>query len=301
MNKPNLFIAGAPKCGTTALYDYLRHHDNICLSWPTKEPHYFLLDFPGLRGVKSMAEYLSLWDRCTVKHLALGEASVWYLFSEIALELIREFSNDAKIIVMLRNPVELVQSMHNQNLYSFYEDERDFEKAWRLQPMRSKGLRIPHMAREPLLLQYTRVAKLGDQMERLLTIFPDHQVKAVLFDDFVADTRYVYEDVLSFLGVPSDGRIRFPVINESKTHRSYAVSKTLMKRPEWMSVARDRICDKLGITYTGVGTLILNINTKSFKRRPISESFRRELIGEFEDDIKKLGRIIGRDLSHWLM
>ena len=107
---PNFFIVGAPKCGTTALCEYLKYHPNVFMSTP-KEPHYFAEDFERYRHVKTEDKYLALFGDCNDRHLMIGEASVFYLRSTRAVSLIRDFNPDAKIIVMLRNPVDMVYSL----------------------------------------------------------------------------------------------------------------------------------------------------------------------------------------------
>ncbi len=138
MPKPNVFLIGAPKCGTSSLYTYLRGHPQIFMSY-FKEPHYFCTDFPGLRRFPSEAEYLSLFEEATRRHSLIGEASSRYLYSVEAVAGIERFAKDARYIVMLRNPVDLVYSLHGQLVYQYTESERDFETAWRLQDLRLGG------------------------------------------------------------------------------------------------------------------------------------------------------------------
>jgi len=226
---PNFFIVGAPKCGTTALSRYLGQHHNIFISTP-KEPHFFASDFKNHRAIGSFEEYQKLFATCSREHLAVGEASVWYLYSQVAVRNIFDFNKQSKIIVMLRNPIDLVYSLHSQHIYAFYEDREQFQTAWELQEERSRGQKIPRMCRQPELLQYGKVGKLGEQLERVLEIFPRCQVKMILFDDFKAETKRVYVDVLSFLGVPDDQREDFPVINQNKAHRLMWLSQILQNR-----------------------------------------------------------------------
>src|SRR5690349_11034979 len=148
--KPNFFIVGAPKCGTTALYEYLRHHPNIFLP-KVKEPHFFATDLGAYPSVKTMDQYLGLFHDSNEAQVRIGEASVYYLRSDTALPKIREFNPAAHIIAMFRNPVEMVHALHSQLLYVGIEDVPDFEAAWRLQDPRSRGLHIPPRIRSPLL------------------------------------------------------------------------------------------------------------------------------------------------------
>ena len=142
MTKPNFFIIGAPKCGTTALSEYLKDHPQIYFSDP-KEPHYFTFDFEQYRLTKTLEEYLELFAAATPQHQAVGEGSVFYLYSSVALEKIREFDPQAKIIVMLRNPIDMIYSFHSQLLFSADESETSFEQAWRTTGYTTAGKKYP--------------------------------------------------------------------------------------------------------------------------------------------------------------
>ena len=114
-NKPDFFIVGAPKCGTTALYTYLKQHPEIFMS-PQKEPQFFANDVLGdRRHTCTWAEYLSCFAAARGAK-RIGEASVAYLGSPCAPKQIKMFNPAAKIIIMLRNPVDMMHSLHNQRL-----------------------------------------------------------------------------------------------------------------------------------------------------------------------------------------
>jgi uncharacterized protein with GYD domain len=127
--RPNFVILGAPKCGTTALSEYLREHPRVFVSRP-KEPHYFCddWDYYYAPGERTQEHYLHLFDDATDDHLAIGEASVWYLYSTTAARNIAAFDPAMRVIVMVRNPVELVPSLHSQLRYMLDEDEPDPER-----------------------------------------------------------------------------------------------------------------------------------------------------------------------------
>ncbi|HEX6669849.1 MAG TPA: sulfotransferase domain-containing protein, partial [Gemmatimonadales bacterium] len=182
-DKPNFFIVGAPKCGTTALYEYLRPHPNIFLS-EVKEPHFFAKDLGTYPYIKSVEAYARLFADAGPQHLGVGEASVYYLRSTVAIANIREFNPDARLIAMYRNPVEMLYSFHAQLLYVAEESESDFETAWRLQEQRGRGFGLPPRSRGAFLVQYGELGRFGTQTQRLLTIFPPEQVKLILYDDF---------------------------------------------------------------------------------------------------------------------
>jgi len=216
MKKTNFFIVGAPKSGTTALSEYLRTHPQIFMSNP-KEPQYFCTDMPWIRGFTQLEAYLNLYEDCNSVQVAIGEASVTYLYSSEALYNIHQFNKDAKIIVMVRNPVDMVYSLFSELRYIFTEDQKSFEMAWNLQETRKRGKNLPWAwfpwsCGETKLLQYGQVGKLGKQIERAYSIFHPEQVKVIIFDDFTTNTKKTYEDVLLFLGLDYGNRTEFPKI-----------------------------------------------------------------------------------------
>jgi hypothetical protein len=297
--KPELFIVGAPKCGTTALCEYLRTHPSVFISRP-KEPFFFCDDLPGLPGVKSAEQYDALFREVPPGTRIAGEGSAVYLCSDVALERIRAFSPGARIIVMLRNPIELAPSFHSQLLYNRTEDEQSFERAWSLQDERAQGRSIPALCREPAILQYRRVARLGEQVERLFSIFPREQVLLIFFEDFRRSPREVYLRVLDFLGVPDDGRTDFPRVNENKSHRLGALARFTQHPPRILSAAASaarRLLGRRDLVFLGP---IRRANASVGSRAPLSSEMRRQLADEFSSDVEQLARLTGRDLCHWL-
>ena len=298
--KPNFFIVGAPKCGTTALYEYLRPHPSIFMP-RVKEPHFFAKDLGAYPRIKTQEEYAGIFAESTEKHLRIGEASVYYLRSSIALPGIREFNPDARIIAMFRNPVEMVHSLHSQLLYVAEENERDFEAAWRLQERRSRGLDLPPGSRGAFLVQYGQVGQFGTQTQRLLSVFPRSQVKLILFDDFTASPQKVYDEVIDFLGIPHDNRNAFPRINDNKRARVTWL-RTFARKPP--PVLRDAIRNlKQAVGAEGISAVkkkIVDLNTVKERRRPLSPEFRAELVETFREEVALLSRLLNRDLSHWV-
>ena len=298
--KPNFFIVGAPKCGTTALYEYLRPHPNIFMP-KVKEPHFFAQDLGTYPFVKTLEEYTRLFADSTEQHTRVGEASVYYLRSSTALANIHEFNPDAKIIAMFRNPVEMVHALHSQLLYVSEESESDFETAWRLQEQRSQGVGLPPGSRGAFLVQYAQVGQFGTQTKRLLSIFPPAQVKLILYDDFAASPKQVYDEVMHFLDLPPDQRTEFPRINESKRTRLTWLRNFYRKPPPPLRTAFRSLKRAMGSEgISAVTKRIVSLNTVKERRQPLSPAFRAELVGAFRDEVALLSRLLNRDLSHWV-
>jgi hypothetical protein len=294
---PNFFIVGAPKCGTTALSEYLRTHPNVFMSTP-KEPHYFADDLADYRHVTDMAAYEALFANVESRHLAIGEASVFYLYSAEAIENIHRFRPDAKLIVMLRNPVDMLHALHGQLLYTQDENEANFETAWRLQALRKQGDLIPRHCRSSKILQYRALGLLGSQVSNVLKWFPTSQVKIILFEDFSAKTAEIYADVLEFLELPMDQRDSFEKINASHSHKSSLLGRFLWRPPHLLQEAWIKFKAMTGIRFAP-GDILRAYNTQEQKRAPISKTFKTELLENFAEDIILLESLLHSPLSSW--
>lgn len=296
--KPNVFIVGAPKCGTTALSFYLSGHPNVFMSTP-KEPDYFCKDFPLKRHMSTVDDYLSLFSNAGTVHSAVGEASVWYLYSNVAAKELKAFCPDARIIVMLRNPVDVVYSLHSQLLWTLDEDVEDFNKAWEMQAIRSKGNSIPVKCTEPAFLQYRKVAMFGEQIERLYRSFDRDQVFILWFDEFIKSPADSYRSVLTFLSLKDDERTGFPVINGNKGHHSHFLAG-FTQRPPALAISVMQFAKRMsGIQKFGMLERIRSINNRKFKRSPLQKEFRQVIINELVDDVALLEDITGRNLNSW--
>jgi hypothetical protein len=298
MSRPNFFIVGAPKCGTTSVYDYLRNHRNVFLP-RIKEPHYFATDFDSYRTLRKEEDYLDLYMGAKPHHTACGDASVFYLYSREAVPNILQFDPAARFVVMLRNPVELAYSLHSQYLYTFYEDEKDFEKAWALQEVRRAGKCVPKHCVEPAFLQYAAVGRLGEQVSRLMSQVGRAQVLFFLFEDLHESPRKVTAELLQFLDLPTDGRQDFPISNQNRTHRSEPLARFLMRPPFPLNVLKNGMKKVFNLQDTAIGHRIYRYNQVLVPRTPLSPATREALTRTFSADIELLQDLIGRDLRHW--
>lgn len=289
MTKPNFFIIGAPKCGTTSLTSWLSEHPSVYMS-PLKEPDYFYTN----EKIGSLKEYEQLFEGAGPEHIAVGEASVRYLYSQVAVpNILNYYGEKVKFIVMLRNPIEMAPSQHAQRVYSLNENEPDFEKAWRLQNEDGsprKGL--PKNCYTPEVNNYGPVCKLGEQIERLFKNIHSHHSKLILLDDMRLNPRQVWLDLMDFLEIEDDGRVDFEAKNKAKAVRNRFLEKTFRKLGE--------IKRNIGIQQSmGLIRHLYRWNVVERPRPPLSETMRAELREYFKDDIRKLESILNRDLSHW--
>jgi len=297
--RPNFFIIGAPRCGTTALSRYLEQHPDICFSKP-KEPHFFCTDLPGRRDVLTFEEYLSsCFGHCQDATDIVGEGSVWYLYSREAISNILSFNSKAKFIIMVRNPIEMCIALHAKFVESLWESEPSFEKSWMLQSARLQKKSIPKHCKEPRLLIYKEVAMLGRQLEYVMNIVPESQRMVIVFDDFVEDTLAVYKGVLEFLGVKYDGRKEFPKVNESVVPKNIKLWEFAMLPPEGLVKLVDRGKRVFGVRELGPLPLFKKILIKKPNRK-IPDYLVEELKQTFRDDVILMGDLLERDLSHWI-
>jgi hypothetical protein len=295
---PNYFIVGAPKSGTTALSFYLQSNPNVFMCTP-KEPHYFATDLPNYRSARNESEYRKLFRDCSQTDLAVGEGSVWYLYSSEAIENIYRFNPKSKIIIMLRNPVEMVHSMHSQHLYSLDEDQPDFMKAWNLQGQRKNGKYIPKHCREPKTLMYGEIAKFGFQVENVFKMFPKEQVKIILFDEFKNATRTIYDETIAFLNLPPDERKYFPKINVNKRYRVGFIAQFIRNPPYFLRKFNRSVEKLIGTNLNWRRQALRKINTKVEKRQELPKESRQEIIDTYRDDIIHLSYLINRPLDIW--
>ncbi len=295
MNKPNFFIVGAPKCGTTAMNDYLNQHPEIFMA--PKEIHYFGKDLKTKMKI-SETEYLKKFQNTGNKKI-IGEASVWYLFSKTAAEEINKFSPAAKILIMLRNPVELIYSLHSQHLYDGNEDVPDFEKALSLDEERKGGLNLAYSVDFFETPTYKDSVLFFEQVKRYLAVFNKENVHIILYEDFKADPKKIVTETLQFLGVNTEAGIEYKVINPNRQIQSFYLHR-LMKKPStnFKKIARTMLPFRK-VRHI-IMTHLFEWNVKVKERKKINTRLNEDLKKSLVDDINLLSKIIDRDLSQWL-
>lgn len=291
MKKPNFFIIGAPKCGTTSLASWLSRHPQIYVS-PHKEPLHFNTGEAWVT-TPDRGDYERLFKDADERHIAVGEASTWYLYSNTAVANIEAYAPEAKYIVCLRNPVDMAYSLHEQQMTEGNEHISDFEQAWALNDLRRQGKEVTHWCRNPQFLVYADACALYQQLQRLYEQVPKQRVLVTVLDDMQADPGTVYRQVLDFLGVDDDGRSDFPVMNSAKQTRFPWLLKLLR--------LVERLKRTLGLHRSfGILGKISKRNLQYRARSPMSVKMRNKLKAYFHDEVIKLGQLIGRDLSAWV-
>ncbi len=289
MSKPNFFILGAPKCGTTAMSSYLQSHPSVFLC-PGKETYFFNVDH-ARHDRLSLEAFEEVFKPTTDRHIAVGEATAWYLYSEAAVPNILSYT-EPRFIVMLRNPVDMAYALHMEMIKAHAETEWEFSKAWALQQKRSQGISVPKNCEEPKYLLYGPACSLGSQMERLINLTEPKSVLPILLEDLKQQPRREYLRVLTFLNVPDDGRYHFPVINQASKYR-FPILRKLIREIYYLKI-RSRIPISLGLL-----NYLDNINRTIAPRPPMPLELRAELVCYFSEEITKLESILNRELSRW--
>ncbi len=293
--KPNFFIVGAPKCGTTAMHAYLRQHPLVFMP-ALKEPHYFASDFTERGYIRNRRRYDELFT--AARHAQwIGEASVWYLYSTEAARRIRdELGGHVRIIAMLRNPVDMLYSLHSQALVSGQENIRDFTRALDAEADRRAGRRWPRGRFDKKLL-YSDVVDFAPQIERYFDAFGRDHVHVVFYDDFKLDSQNEYRRCVQFLDIESSFCPPLDVINRNKKVHSLPL-QSLLRRPSptVRSVVRTVVPSPVRRRLIRG---LMRMNTSEQPRPPLDPDTRALLAKRFGAQVERLSKLLGRDLSGW--
>lgn len=295
MKRPDFFIVGAFKAGTTALYEYLRAHPQIFMSVP-KEPMYFGADLTPRYRRMTEPEYLALFKDARA-HQRAGEASPWYLYSTAAPAEIKAFEPAARIVIMLRNPVDVMYSQHSQLVFNQREDLTDFAAALAAEPDRLAGRRVPADAIRPEALFYRKSVRFAEQVRRYLDVFGEADVHFIVFDDLVADPTSVYRATLEFLGVDPSVPLDPTVYNPNRTARSGRLQRAIFAPPPALRGLFGRL-RQVPLLHR-VRDRLVTANSRPAERQRMDPVLRAALTAEFAPQVAELGEIIGRDLSAW--
>jgi len=283
-NWPNFFIVGAPKAGTTFFYNHLKEIPGIYMS-PVKEPNYFSeSSIPANsinKPIRDKNEYLSLFEKVKDEKI-VGEASATYLADSQAPKLIHQVSPQTRILISLRDPVERTFSHYLMNMQwgtwtqSFHE---------RLQ------MELEHPVNKSELQIRINHGMYSESVKRYLDVFGPHQVKIIIFEEWINNTKDTIEEILSFLGLNN------LVTNFKNTAHNQFIG---LPGPTAQSVMKNSRVLKISRT-------ILSPSSRKFLRnkfllkkqlRPkMREDDREILVKFFYNDVMKLQKILGRKLQ----
>jgi len=291
MTMPNFLIIGAMKSGTTALYYYLEQHPEIYMS-PVKEPNFFSSQEQenAADAVTNIGTYQHLFRGGSGKK-AIGEASHSYLYEPSAAAEIKRYVPEAKLIAILRNPIDRAYSHFLHMVRSGTEPLDDFAQA-----LREEEVRIH---KERTFQDYIGRGLYYNQLKRYFRTFPQEQVRVYLYEDLSGAPISTVQDAFRFLKVDDsfvpDVSLRRNVSGQPK----YKTLDGLLRRQSRIKHAAKiylpaRMRWRLSKTFDDLKTRNLA------EPPPVQSKVRRHLIGVYREDILKVQELIHRDLSGWL-
>lgn len=291
---PDFFIVGAPKSGTTSLYDMLTLHPQVFMM--PKELHFFGKDL-DIKKRTTAEQYFSLISQVPQSKL-LGDASVWYLYSSSAPLEIKNCNPQAKIIILLRHPVDMLYSLHSQNLIDCNEDVSDFETALGLESRRKKGNHIPAAANFSRALLYSEAGRYTEHVKRYMDVFGEKNVLLLWFDDLLENPGAWWVKTLDFLSVDT---CQPPVIQASNSNKRlrFRLIQRWMKQPPPLLKKIWRTALPFQHLRKSLMNTIHNKNVYPVSRKPLPQQLKKQLSSMFISDIKELEILTGKDLSGW--
>jgi len=311
---PNFFIVGAAKAGTSFISGYLNRHPAIYIS-PIKEPHFFSKDIriPDFRldymervffdvkeylknhtlprkhiaFIDDLSQYLELF-REVKNEKAIGELSTGYLYSNCAAEYLFKFNPDAKIIMILRQPVERAFSHYLMNVRDFWSRDYGFINAIESDFTSSeKGWGKSHL--------YVELGLYYEQVSRYLKRFPESQVKVFLYEELRDDPAKFIKDLCKFLEVyPHAVPVNKVVIYDNIS--TVPKLKILSAYLPVLEIFRKYIFIYLS---ENLRKQLKRTMTSREKLPVMRQDEFEQAMKYFNDDIKKLSILIKIDLQSW--
>lgn len=291
--RPNFFIAGAAKSGTTSLWRYLIQHPDVFMpsDFRYKEPSYFCDTY----GIKNLDQYLSLFSGVTTEKM-IGEASGAYLTSQKNPIRIKRMIPDAKFIIVLRNPADRAYSLYNWMTREGYEWICSFEKALEAEMTDRYGNDQFKNSNPQYYYNYLyfHSGLYSHQIQRYFDNFRRDQFCFVLFDELKNDIKATVRKVFAFLGVDDMFVPSFGVYNKGAA--PYSVSLQFFLKQELARLLR-----RLHVPHREkIVFRLMDLNTRLGKPPPMKEETRSILIERYAKDIQRTSELIRMDLTSWL-
>jgi hypothetical protein len=291
---PNMLILGAAKCGTSSLYKYLDQHPDVFMS-PFKEPQFFIwegraydIQGPGVQQVAKsvvtdLASYQELFSGAKHERIR-GEGSTGYLHTPGVPERIRARVPNARLIAILRNPIDRAYSAFVHAQREGFEPLSNFSEALEQEQRRLEEGWIG-------LTLYTTIGMYASQLEGYLAHFPREQLRVYLFDDLVRNPLALARDAFRYLGVDDS----FEPDVSLHENRGRAVRSVALRHLANV-VRTSRIGRR--VPSGPFRAFLRTVNERPIE--PLDDSDRQRLARAFERDLERLSQLLGRDLSPWL-
>ena len=299
--KPNLFIVGQPKSGTTALHQFLGQHPEIYMS-SIKEPHFFCSDFhlesdraytkQRFYDFRSESTYLQLFSRAKNVKVA-GESSTNYLYSQVAADKIHNFNPNAKIIIVLREPAKFLYSLHSHYVKFTEENETDFLTALSLESDRKQEKALSPRVTTPSYLYYSQRVQYYQQIKRYYDRFKPEQIKVVIFEDFKAANDEVFGDVLQFLEVDSSFTPEYAAVNVNKEVKFKAVNN-LINNPIVKSISKNLLSQEFNEFVRD--NIVEKLLWHQAPKATMPEDIKVQLMQQYKSEVEQVSALLGMDL-----
>jgi len=291
---PNFLCIGAPKSGTTSLYDVLKQHKDVFL--PTfKEPHFFDSNKSWNKGV----EWYQSSYYAKASHQCVGDFTPTYLSNNLAPGRIRKvLGNQVKFVVILRNPIDRAYSHYlhtkrdqHENL-SFIEALEEEEQ--RLHKYRKENDHIGMIR-----FAYQEQGMYAKQLERYFKLFDRGQFYITTFDNFVSKQEQVIKEVCAFLGLQDQEGMQYVLqSNKSSEARSVAL-KNLIKKPSMIKKLAKWLVPSFAIRQE-LRNYVQALNNKSIEKKPLPEIDRKNCYQRyFKQEIQSLEDLLSINLTNW--
>lgn len=283
--RPNFFIVGAAKAGTSTLHDCFGRHPQIFMS-ALKEPNYFAEDLDLPYRVSDADEYCAMFEAGRDRPVR-GESSASYLLSERAAENIRRFAPEGRVLISLRNPVDSFISHHVEARRWGTEPRRDVNQALR------EFLEAPAGSTRRQGPPYDRILRYAEQVERYLEVFPPDSLRVVLFEEWTSDPDLVLGSILAFLHVEPIDVPPVRQIRPAQQFRSTALQRLIMTGPGWLRPTPERRVRRRTLE------LLYRANRDPRPTPPVDLELRRQLTEYVAPEVDRLRSLLGRDLPSW--
>ena len=302
MALPDFLIAGAPKAGTTALHTALAAHPGLFMS-AVKEPKFFLTDGPPPRrgGPGDAQTYREhLWRRADYEALFAtapagslrGESTPFYLYDRDAQRRIRALIPAARLIVILRDPVERAHSNWTHLWSAGLEPIGDFPAACAAEDSRVAAGWAPFW-------HYTRLGRYGEQLDHLLGLFPREQVFLLRYRDLVDAPAQTLDQICVFLGVAPGLITRVPRENVTAHPRRTSRHAAIARLARTSATAGRLLPGGAGPGLTR--SLQRFLQRSAGRREPLTWQQRQQVLPYLAGDIPRLMAVTGLDFSDWLL
>src|SRR5215204_7640916 len=291
---PNLFVIGAAKAGTTALYKYLTQHPQVYLSW-IKEPEFFSKEEYYARGL----DWYQDWHfEGAEDYPVRAEATPHYLYwSEKVAPRIKEAYRErpVKFIVSFRDPVSRTYSWYWNMVREGIEDQ-GFSEALRVEERRLKENSNELYQLGSMAYGYSAGSRYASLLQPYLELFPPEDFFFVFQDDLKSRVNGTCKEIFEFLRIESSIHIRTTNSNPAAMPRSRLLHKTLRRRFRFKELIKPLMPIRVR---RPLKKKVMQVNLKETPYVPVDPQLAHELRLSFGVEIEKLEKITGRDLSSW--